>query len=155
MPWMRALLFGAGLGLLGVIAGPWALAEGQQAPSAGPTFRINSNLVFLDVTVVDKKGHPVVTGLTRDDFTITDDVKPQRIFSFDAPATGAKTVEDAPATIVVLGLLNTPSKDFAFARDSIRRYLALQPGATDSAHRTDGAEQHVTGYDPRLYAQQS
>jgi hypothetical protein len=83
MQGMRALLFGAGLGLLGVIAGPWALAEGQQTAPSGPTFRISSNLVFLDVTVVDKKGHPVVTGLTK-----------------------------------------------------------------------DGAEQHVTGYDPRLYAQQ-
>ena len=77
--------------------------------------------------VLDKKGHPVVTGLTKDDFTITDGGKPQRIFSFDAPATGVKTEDDAPATVLVLDLLNTPSKDFAFARDSIRRYLALQP----------------------------
>jgi VWFA-related protein len=127
MPWMRTLLFGAGLGFLGVIAGPWALADGQQTPPAGPTFRINSNLVFLDVTVVDKKGRPVVTGLTKDDFTITDDGKPQRIFSFDAPATGAKTADDAPATILVLDLLNTPFEDTSFARYSIRRYLALQP----------------------------
>jgi VWFA-related protein len=127
MPWVRTLLFGAGLGILGVIAGPRPLAEGQQTAAAPPTFRVTSNLVFLDVMVLDKKGHPVVTGLTKDDFSITDDGKPQRIFSFDAPATGAKTVEDAPATVLVLDLLNTPSKDFAFARDSIRRYLALQP----------------------------
>ncbi len=127
MPWLRTLLFGAGLGLLGMIVGPRLLAEGPQSAPAGPTFRITSNLVFLDVTVVDRKGRPVVTGLTKDDFSITDDGKPQRIFSFDAPATGAKTVEDAPATVLVLDLLNTPFEDSAFVRYSIRRYLALQP----------------------------
>lgn len=31
-----------------------------------PTLRVDSNLVFLDVTVLDKKGIPVVKGLTRD-----------------------------------------------------------------------------------------
>jgi hypothetical protein len=127
MPWLRTLLFGAGLGLLGMIVGPRLLAEGPQSAPAGPTFRITSNLVFLDVTVVDRKGRPVVTGLTKDDFSVTDDGKPQRIFSFDAPATGAKTVEDAPATVLVLDLLNTPFEDSAFVRYSIRRYLALQP----------------------------
>jgi VWFA-related protein len=124
---MRTLLFGAGLGILGMIAGPRPIAEGQQAAPAGPTFRITSNLVFLDVTVLDKKGRPVVTGLTKDDFTIIENGKPQRIFSFDAPAEGAKTEVNAPATILVLDLLNTPFEDAAFARYSIRRYLALQP----------------------------
>jgi VWFA-related protein len=102
-------------------------AQEQQTAPAGPTFRVTSNLVFLDVTVLDKKGRPVVTGLTKDDFTITDDGKAQRIFSFDAPAEGAKTEGNAPATILVLDLLNTPFEDSAFARYSISRYLALQP----------------------------
>jgi VWFA-related protein len=91
------------------------------------TLRVTSNLVFLDVNVIDRKGRPVVTGLTKDDFAITENGKPQRIFSFDAPATGAKTAEGAPATILVLDLMNTTSADSAYARDSIRRYLALQP----------------------------
>jgi hypothetical protein len=46
---------------------------------------VTSTLVFLDVTVVDKKGRPMVSGLTKDDFTITEDNKPQRIFSVEAP----------------------------------------------------------------------
>ncbi len=50
----------------------------QQAP----VLRVNSNLVFLDVTVLDKHGVPVVAGLTKDDFVITEDKQPQRIFSF-------------------------------------------------------------------------
>jgi hypothetical protein len=41
--------------------------------------------VFLDVTVLDKKGRPVESGLTKDDFTITEDKIPQTIFSFEAP----------------------------------------------------------------------
>ena len=96
MPWVRTLLFGAGLGVLGMIAGPRPLAEGQQSPPPVPTFRITSNLVFLDVTVLDKKGRPVVTGLTKDDFAIIENGKPQRIFSFDAPAEGAKTKQTPP-----------------------------------------------------------
>jgi VWFA-related protein len=132
MPWVRTLLFGAGLGILGVIAGPRPLAEGQQAALPAPTFRITSNLVFLDVTVLDKKGRPVVTGLTKDDFAIIENGKPQRIFSFDAPAEGAKTEANAPATILLLDLLNTRFEDTSFARYSMRRYLALQPERLNS-----------------------
>ena len=106
--------------------------QGQQTAPTTPTFRVTSNLVFLDVTVVDKKGRVVTSGLTKDDFAITENKEPQRIFSFDAPATGAKTAENDPATILVLDLLNTPFSDAAFARYSIRRYLALQPQKLNS-----------------------
>jgi VWFA-related protein len=125
MPFLRALLYGAVL--LSVAPGAWCPVQGQQPAPAAPTFRVTSNLVFLDVTVLDKQGRPVVTGLTKDDFTITENKKPQRIFSFDAPDSGAKTAGNAPATILVLDLLNTPFEDSAFARYSVSRYLALQP----------------------------
>jgi hypothetical protein len=39
------------------------------------------------VTVLDKKGHPVVSGLTENDFTITEDNTPQHIVSFEPPET--------------------------------------------------------------------
>ena len=113
--------------LFSVVAGLSLPARSQNANPTTTTLRVASNLVFLDVTVIDRKGQPVVIGLTKDDFTITENGKPQRIFSFDAPATGAKTAEGAPATILVLDLMNTTSADSAYARDSIRRYLALQP----------------------------
>jgi VWFA-related protein len=125
MPFIRALSYGAVL--LSMAVASWFAAQGQQTDATAPTFRVTSNLVFLDVTVLDKKGRSVVTGLTMDDFTITENQKAQRIFSFDAPAEGAKTEVNAPATILVLDLLNTPLEDSAFARYSIRRYLALQP----------------------------
>jgi VWFA-related protein len=88
--------------------------------------------------VVDKKGRPVVTGLTKDDFAITEGKKPQRIFSFEAPAThlmNASTtneVNKAPVTIFVLDQLNSDFEDFAFIRYSVRRYLETQPEQLDT-----------------------
>ena len=125
---IRAFVCGA---VLLAVAGA-SPAQGQQTAPAAPTFRVTSNLVFLDVTVLDKQGRPVVTGLTKDDFTITESGKLQRIFSFDAPSAGAKTAGEAPATILVLDLLNTAFEDSAFARYSISRYLALQPERLNS-----------------------
>ena len=129
---MRTLLFGAVLVFLAFNADPRWTAEGQQTAAAPPTFRVTSNLVFLDVTVLDKQGRPVVTGLTENDFTITEGTRPRRIFSFDAPATGEKTANNSPATIFVLDLLNTPLEDAAFLRDWVRRYLSLQSEQLDS-----------------------
>jgi VWFA-related protein len=111
------------------------MAQGQQTPSTVPTFRVSSNLVFLDVTVLDKKGRPVVTGLTKDDFTITEDKLPQRIFSFEAPDTHVMgpSPEDsnpegkAPVTIFVLDQLNSSFEDFAFIRYEVRHFLMTQP----------------------------
>jgi hypothetical protein len=90
-------------------------AQGQQTAPATPTIKVTSAPVFLDVTVVDKKGRPVVSGLTIDDFTITEDKIPQTIFSFEAPEVhvmGAGAEDEnpngkAPQTILVMDLLNS------------------------------------------------
>src|ERR1700749_1647199 len=84
-----------------------------QAPSASAdttTMKVTSRLVFLDVTVVDKKGKPVVQGLSKEDFAITEEKRPQRIFSFEEPkvhVTAASAPQeaansDAPRTVFVL-----------------------------------------------------
>ncbi len=117
-----------------------AQAQGQRAPSEASTLRVTSRLVFLDVTVLDKKGRPVVKGLTKDDFTITDDKKPQRIFSFEAPEThvtdanaaDGNTAGKAPVTIFVLDLLNSDFEDFAYIRFMVHRYLAGEPKQLNS-----------------------
>lgn len=113
------------------------LAAQNPTPAAadGPTLRVTSTLVFLDVTVVDKKGNPVATHLTRDDFTITEDKKPERIFSFEAPqehllgtnTSNAEPEGKAPTTILVLDLLNSKFEDFAYIRWSVRKFLLAQP----------------------------
>ena len=51
--------------LLGRLPVEDLVAQGRQDQSNTPTFRATSTLVFLDVTVLDKKGRPVVTGLTK------------------------------------------------------------------------------------------
>ncbi len=81
---LRAL--GCTATVLALLAGQQSISQVQQAaPDTDPTLRVTRTLVFLDVTVLDKKGRPVVTGLTKDDFSITEDRKPQSIFSFEAP----------------------------------------------------------------------
>ena len=86
------------------------LASAQQPSTGAPTLTVTSNLVFLDVTVLDKDGQPVVSGLTKGDFAITEDKRPQRISSFEAPqshgmgtsAGDRNNDENAPVTIFVL-----------------------------------------------------
>ena len=112
----------------------------QQAPQGQPsspgvlTLKTTSQLVFMDVTVLDAKGHPVVKGLTRDDFSITEDKEPETIFSFEPPqAHVTKSAgEKAPETIFVLDRLNSNFEDFAFINYSIKRYLSSQPKQLDS-----------------------
>ncbi len=107
------------------------------APPATPqyTVRVQSRIVFLDVTVLDRKNHPVTSGLTADDFTITEEHNPQRISSFETPdahTTSAAGPEDSspgttPLTEFVLDRLNSTFEQFAYSTVCLRRYLAAQP----------------------------
>jgi len=104
-----------------------------QKSSDAATIRTLSSLVFLDVMVLDQKAHPV-TGLNKDDFLITEDKKPQNIFSFEGPELHVKAADTGderangrtPVTIFVLDLLNSSFEDFGFIRYSVRKYLAAQ-----------------------------
>jgi len=114
-------------------------AQAQPTPSGTPTFRVTTRLVFLDVTVLDRKGRPVVKGLAKDDFTITENKRQQRIFSFEAPDShvdvnpaGENPSGKAPATVLVLDLLNSKFEDFAYIRFQVRKYLAAQPAQLSS-----------------------
>src|ERR1700727_2534155 len=123
---LRALLCAAALSQ--IVSN--AMAQEPPEKSNVPVFRSTTTLVFLDVTVLDKKGQPVVTGLTKGDFTITEDKKPQSIFSFEAPEmhklktsrNGSDNPEgSAPVTIFVLDLLNSNFEDFAYIRYSVQK----------------------------------
>jgi len=105
------------------------------------TFHVDSKLVSLDVVVTDAEGHPAA-GLTRDDFTVLEDGKPQTVRNFDgwqarAPApTSAKVDQygradwgDTPLTILVLDQISTDFADSGYAADRLTRYLEAQPSA--------------------------
>jgi VWFA-related protein len=68
-----------GIGVAGFVSSDAAL-EAQQPPS--PVFRSGTELVLVNVVVRDRTG-AVVRNLTRDDFAVTEDDRPQTITSFD------------------------------------------------------------------------
>jgi VWFA-related protein len=118
-----------------VIAASKVRAQSQQTTSTTPTIKVTSALVFLDVTVLDKKGHAVVSGLTKDDFTITEDKIPQIILSFEPPEAHvmSASVEDenangkGPATILVMDRLNSSFEDFSYILCEVKQFLQVQP----------------------------
>jgi VWFA-related protein len=108
-----------------------------------PTLTVTSRLVVLDVVATDQHGKPV-EGLTRDDFRVFEDKRPQTIRSFEDAKAHAlpesslspNVVFDpaeptsfgrSPATILVLDQLNTHFADSSFARRELHDYLAAQP----------------------------
>jgi VWFA-related protein len=64
------------------------------------TLHEGTHLVLLDVTVMDKKGHPV-SGLTKDDFNLTEDGQPQTIKFFEehAPVDPAEIARQKAAAL--------------------------------------------------------
>jgi VWFA-related protein len=82
----------------------------------------------------------VVTGLTRDDFTVYEDKTEQTVRSFEAPeqhllpagvqidsTADLAKAPNAPVTVLVLDELNTRFEDMSFARNSLQKYLNAQP----------------------------
>jgi len=63
-------------------------AVSSQDSSTEYTFRSRTELVLVNVTVRDKDGNPV-RDLKREDFTVLEDNKPQRLISFDLENTDA------------------------------------------------------------------
>ena len=71
-----AVLLAAGLPLAG--------APGAQEPTpVPPSFPAQVSAITVDVVVLDKSGAPV-RGLTRDDFTVLEDGRPQTIVGFES-----------------------------------------------------------------------
>ena len=121
--WLRAILMGALIAALGIPPhGSATFARQQQGPQAAPpaqqpappvapsgqpqapqkqpqapapqtSIAVESNLVNVDAVVTNQDGD-VLTGLTKDNFRITDNGQPQQITNF-APS-------EAPITMVIL-----------------------------------------------------
>jgi VWFA-related protein len=119
------------------------------APSETPVFRTTARLVQVDVVVTDKRGQ-ALAGLTRDDFIILQDGKPQAAHVFEphigTPPSPSKadepmvrqisatepTYSNLPNTtaeqsrnIILFDMLNTPVADQQLARKQLK-HLAQQ-----------------------------
>src|SRR6184192_329200 len=64
----------------------------QTANTRDYTFKVNSDLVLVNVVVRDKKG-ALVRGLKQEDFTVLEDNKQQNITSFDFENTDTNALE--------------------------------------------------------------
>ena len=66
-----------------VLQSPFVKAQDPQSPPGPPsvTFQVEVNYVDVDIVVTDEKGN-FIPGLTRDDFEVFEDGKPQKIDMF-------------------------------------------------------------------------
>jgi VWFA-related protein len=112
----------------------------------GPTIKVETRVVLLDVVVTNDKGE-AVPGLDKKKFTILEDGTPQAVSSFEEhkgaqpvqiklPPMPANVYTNFPTTksadsinVLLLDLLNTQPGDQAFARAQVTKYLEnVQPG---------------------------
>jgi VWFA-related protein len=141
-----------------------SLAGQQPQPTPQPAsqdrykFRVESQLVLVNVVARDKQGKPV-TDLKRDDFTILEDGKPQRISSFDFENLDATPLQAGagPAQVSVDGKPaapgGAPSKPLLTRKDaeealSNRRVIVLffdlsSMGPDETQRAVDAAKKYV------------
>ncbi len=122
-----------------------------------PAVRVSSRLVLVDAVVTDKSGQRI-TGLTKDDFTLLENGKPQKIsaFSFEVPESPSPKpplpanvytnrpeydMPKGPLTILLLDGLNTALADQGYARSQMLKYLGtqLQPGQPVAVYTLAGS----------------
>lgn len=136
----------------------WSADQQQNAPSAqqvsgttGPTIQVYSRETVVDVSVTDEKGNPV-HGLTKADFTVEQDGKPQAIRGFEefggaGPAAPAQTLApetlppnvysnaqaapaNGPVVVILMDEILTPPDEMAIAKKELAKYLREMPAGT-------------------------
>ncbi len=153
---MRSLTVSA---LLILLAAPFALAQNpptepvQQQPFGE---KVEVNAVLLDVVVTDAKGNQIL-GLTKDDFLVTEDGKPQAVDSLDYFTSRRllnSTEENAPFKVeqvheerYIVFFFDKPQDGQLFTRVALARR-----GAADFLDRsmTEYDKVAVVGHDVRL-----
>ena len=124
----------------------------QPAPVPAETLHAGTQLVIVDIVVEDRSGHPL-HGLTRDNFVLTEQKKPQTIRNFEehSAATEQKPGPPMPAmppgvftnytpikpdstlNILLIDALNTPMQDQIFVRQQLLDYIKHEKPGTDVA----------------------
>lgn len=99
------------------LASPVAQQATQEQQPQRPVFRTGANVVRVDVTVTTRKGEPA-TDLTREDFSLSEDGKPQTIDSFQFVRSDGTPTDDRALEI------RSPTHAAAeAARDDVRTFL--------------------------------
>jgi VWFA-related protein len=116
-----------------------AITASAQPPSDQPLVRVNTRLVEVDVVVRGKTGP--ITGLKKEDFTITDQGKPQTVAAFHilSPENRPPVAElppgfvsnrlvnageeAAPVTVLLVDRMNTSDSDQTEVRRQLLHYL--------------------------------
>ena len=149
-PSARAGFF-ASLALAAALAGPQSAPPGRNdaevvARETAPSFQVRTNLVLVPVVVRNAQGQPV-PNLSREDFTLFDNGKPQPITRFlvetsgartppeRAPAQAAATPAEAPERYIAYAFddFNLSLEDIERARQAIERQLPSDLGGPDRA----------------------
>src|ERR1700719_4767792 len=117
----------------------------RSVPQDSPVIRSTTRLVQVSVVVTDKKGQPI-TGLKKENFTLTDESNPQQIafFSTEAPRPSTPTTplpknvytnryelkgkDPGAVTVVLFDSLNTSPQDQEYVRQQVVKFLkTLKP----------------------------
>jgi VWFA-related protein len=161
VPGFAALLCGSSLLAIQL---PTCNVQQKQAPNS-PAFTLETTVtrVLLDVTVTDAHGNPV-HGLTRNDFTVQEDGRPQTILSFDAhnfaaeidytppklPQLRPNTFVDLPSTpsrgplyVLYYDLVNIPIADQVFARKQLIKFIQDKPAGARFAIFVSSDDVHL------------
>jgi VWFA-related protein len=123
------------------------VSSAQRSPDSSDqsaTIHSTTRLVQISVVALDNHGNPI-TGLTKDNFTVTDEGRPQKIsvFSAESPTPNApvqplpsnvftnrfdlKGQDPGAVTIILFDALNTSSPDQSYARKQILKFLQSLP----------------------------
>lgn len=128
------------LGFIWGAIGPALQPSAQQGQSKEPVFRVDVDLVLLNVAVTDSKGH-YVTNLRPKDFAVFEDGIPQKVSTFGEGNGPQKSVEEAnnPAgagkagedngsmsganVFILFDTSNYMYRGFAIAQDAIAEFV--------------------------------
>jgi Ca-activated chloride channel family protein len=135
--WRRRALGGFFAVAIVAAAAAWPAGAQKRATPEVAVFTVDSTLVLVPVTVVDRRG-AMVTGLPREAFTLTEDGVAQPLRSFSE--------EDAPVSIgVVLDLSGSMQRDLNSAKESLGALMR-------DANPADEAFLNAVSTRPRAYS---
>ena len=133
--------------------GTTPIDPGDMSQTTNPqrtTLQVSVRRVVVDVVVTDQKGKPV-RGLTKDDFQVLEDGKPQQIRSFDEHIMEAQrplpkvelppntysnlstAPQSGPVTVILYDLLNTPLDAQPYARAQLLQFLKKRSASSQVA----------------------